>query len=115
MEKKITVKVPDIGDFSAVPVIEILVKPGDEIKKEEPLVVLESDKASMEVPSPEAGKVQEILVKNDDALSEGDAILVLTITDSENKSSNSPEIVSSTSTLNTVSYTHLTLTTIYSE
>ena len=54
------VKVPDIGDFDAVPVIEILVAVGDEVQEETPLVVLESDKATMEVPSPAAGKVTDI-------------------------------------------------------
>ena len=56
------VKVPDIGDFKNVPVISILVKVGDTVAKEDPLLELESDKATMEVPSPEAGKVVEIKV-----------------------------------------------------
>lgn len=73
----IDVKVPDIGDFSDIPVIEVLVKPGDEVKPEDPLVTLESDKATMEVPSPEAGKVAEVLVKVGDKVSEGSAILKL--------------------------------------
>ena len=60
---KIEVKVPDIGDFKDVPVIEIAVKPGDTVKIDDPLLVLESDKASMEVPSPVAGVVSEIKVK----------------------------------------------------
>ena len=51
------VKVPDIGDFKNVPVIEILVKPGDVVKADDPLVTLESDKATMEVPAPSSGKV----------------------------------------------------------
>ena len=55
----IEVKVPDIGDFKDVPVIEVLVKPGDVVKAEDPLVTLESDKATMDVPSPAAGTVQE--------------------------------------------------------
>ena len=54
---ELEVKVPDIGDFDAVPVIEVLVAAGDEVAAEDPLVVLESDKATMEVPSPAAGKV----------------------------------------------------------
>ncbi len=74
---KIEVKVPDIGDFKSVPVIEILVKPGDVIKAEDPLVVLESDKATMEVPSPAAGVVAEILLKVGDKVGEGAAILTL--------------------------------------
>lgn len=71
----IDVKVPDIGDFKNVPVIEIHVKPGDTVKAEDPLVSLESDKATMEVPAPAAGKVAEILVKVGDKVSEGSAIL----------------------------------------
>ena len=54
----IEVKVPDIGDFKDVPVIEVLVKPGDTVKAEDPLVTLESDKATMDVPSPAAGDGQ---------------------------------------------------------
>ncbi len=73
----IEVKVPDIGDFKNVPVIEIPVKPGDVVKLDDPLIVLESDKASMEVPSPAAGKVLEILVKMGDKVSEGSLILKL--------------------------------------
>lgn len=73
----IDVKVPDIGDFQDIPVIEILVKPGDEISPEDPLVSLESDKATMEVPSPAAGKVVEVLVSIGDKVSQGSAILKL--------------------------------------
>jgi pyruvate dehydrogenase E2 component (dihydrolipoamide acetyltransferase) len=74
---QIEVKVPDIGDFKNVPVIEVLVKPGDRIKAEDPLIALESDKATMEVPAPQAGVVGEILVKVGDKVSEGMAILML--------------------------------------
>jgi pyruvate dehydrogenase E2 component (dihydrolipoamide acetyltransferase) len=56
----VDVKVPDIGDFKDVPVIEIFVKPGDTVKPEDPLVTLESDKATMDVPSPAAGVVKEV-------------------------------------------------------
>ena len=56
------VRVPDIGDFEAVPVIEVLVSPGDTVAAEDPLIVLESDKASMEVPSPAAGVISEMSV-----------------------------------------------------
>jgi pyruvate dehydrogenase E2 component (dihydrolipoamide acetyltransferase) len=69
------VTVPDIGDFSDVPVIEILVEPGQEVAVETPLVTLESDKATMDVPSPFAGKVAEILVSVNDKVSEGTPIL----------------------------------------
>jgi dihydrolipoamide dehydrogenase len=71
------VKVPDIGDFDAVPVIEVLVAVGDEVAVEDPLVVLESDKATMEVPSPEAGKITDITVAVGDKVSEGSVILTL--------------------------------------
>ena len=73
----IEVKVPDIGDFKDVPVIELLVKPGDTVKKDDSLVTLESDKATMEVPAPQAGTVKELRVKIGDRVSEGTAILVL--------------------------------------
>ena len=71
------VKVPDIGDFSDVPVIEVLVKAGDTVQKDESLVVLESDKATMEVPSPSAGTVREVRVKVGDKVSQGVTILTL--------------------------------------
>ena len=72
-----TVKVPDIGDFKDIPVIEIGVKVGDRVEKEQSLVTLESDKATMDVPSPVAGVVKEILVKMGDNVSEGVAIAVI--------------------------------------
>ena len=74
---KIEVKVPDIGDFHDVPIIEILVKPGDAVKAEQSLVTLESDKAAMDVPSPAAGVVKEILAKIGDKVSMGSPILTL--------------------------------------
>ncbi|MGO9428992.1 2-oxo acid dehydrogenase subunit E2 [Rhodoblastus sp.] len=73
----IEVKVPDIGDFKNVPVIEINVKPGDIIKADDPLIVLESDKASMEVPAPQGGKVLELKLKVGDKVAEGSLILTL--------------------------------------
>ncbi len=73
----IDVKVPDIGDFKGVPVIEIHVKPGDTVAPEAPLITLESDKATMEVPSPMAGRVGEVLVKIGDKVSEGTPIVKL--------------------------------------
>jgi pyruvate dehydrogenase E2 component (dihydrolipoamide acetyltransferase) len=72
-----TVSVPDIGDFKEVEVIEILVKPGDRVGKEQSLITLESDKATMEIPSPGPGRVQSIKVKVGDKVSKGSAILVL--------------------------------------
>ena len=71
------VKVPDIGDFKDVPVIEIQVSPGDTVKAEDPLVTLESDKATMEVPAPAAGTVKEIKLKVGDKVSEGTLVLLL--------------------------------------
>jgi dihydrolipoamide dehydrogenase len=71
------VKVPDIGDFTDVPVIEVLVSAGDTVAAEDPLIVLESDKASMDVPAPEAGTVGEVLVKVGDKVSQGTPILTL--------------------------------------
>src|ERR1044071_6224200 len=71
------VKVPDIGDFKEVEVIEVLVKPGDAVAKEQSLITIESDKATMEIPSPGAGKVAEIKVKVGDKVSRGSLILLL--------------------------------------
>jgi pyruvate dehydrogenase E2 component (dihydrolipoamide acetyltransferase) len=71
------VRVPDIGDFKDVPIIEVMIKPGDTIAPEQPLVTLESDKASMEVPSPLGGKVADLKVKVGDRVSEGTVILTL--------------------------------------
>src|SRR5439155_406831 len=72
-----TVPVPDIGDFKEVEVIEILVKPGDRVAKEQSLITLESDKATMEIPAPGAGVVKEIKIKVGDKVSKGAPILVL--------------------------------------
>ena len=71
------IRVPDIGDFKDVPVIDVLVKPGDVVKKEDSLVTLESDKATMDVPSPHAGTVKELRVKNGDKVSQGSVIAVI--------------------------------------
>ncbi|MAA86412.1 MAG: dihydrolipoyllysine-residue acetyltransferase [Haliea sp.] len=75
--REITVSVPDIGTDDAVDVIELSVKPGDEVAEGDSLVVLESDKASMEVPSPQAGKVVRMLVKEGAAVREGDPLVLL--------------------------------------
>jgi len=77
MSDTIEVRVPDIGDFKDVPVIEILVKPGDAVKKNDSLVTLESDKASMEVPSPQDGVVAAVNVKVGEKVSEGSVIVSL--------------------------------------
>jgi pyruvate dehydrogenase E2 component (dihydrolipoamide acetyltransferase) len=71
------IRVPDIGDFSDVPVVEILVNVGDAIAKDDPMVTLESDKATMEIPAPAAGVVKEIHVKLDDKVAEGAVLLTL--------------------------------------
>ncbi len=77
------IKVPDIGDFSDVPVIGIMVAAGDTVNKEDPLVELESDKATMEVPSPVAGKVVEIKVVEGDKVSKGSLILTMEVSNAE--------------------------------
>ena len=75
MATKITV--PDIGDFENVEIIEILSKPGDTIKKNEPIVTLESDKSSVEVPSPFTGKISSLEVKIGDKVSKGSLLAVI--------------------------------------
>ncbi|MFZ1830216.1 MAG: dihydrolipoyllysine-residue acetyltransferase [Candidatus Competibacteraceae bacterium] len=78
------VRVPDIGDFKDVPIIEILVAPGDRVEADTSLMTLESDKASMEVPAPFAGVVQSIEVKIGDKVSQGDLIVLLTASGTDN-------------------------------
>jgi pyruvate dehydrogenase E2 component (dihydrolipoamide acetyltransferase) len=73
----VEVKVPDIGDYKNIPVIEVLVKPGDSVSAEDPLLTLESDKATMDVPSPVSGVIKELKVKVGDKVSQG--VLVLTL------------------------------------
>jgi len=77
----IEIKVPDIGDFKEVEVIELLVKPGDTIKAEQSLITVESDKASMEIPSSHAGVVKEVKVKIGDKVAEGSLLLLLEAAD----------------------------------
>jgi pyruvate dehydrogenase E2 component (dihydrolipoamide acetyltransferase) len=79
LSKTIEIKVPDIGDFSDVPVIEVLVGEGDRVEAEDGLVTLESDKATMEVPAPAAGTIREMRLKLDDTVSEGDVVAVLEV------------------------------------
>jgi pyruvate dehydrogenase E2 component (dihydrolipoamide acetyltransferase) len=100
----VDIKIPDIGDFKDVEVIELMVKPGDRIRVDDPLVAIESDKATMEVPAPQAGVVKEIKVKLGDKVSEGSAIVVLeadaaadgeakpAATDGASKSASSPPL-----------------------
>ena len=73
----VEVKVPDIGDFKDVEIIELLAKPGDTVKVEQSLITVESDKASMEIPSTHAGVVKELKVKIGDKVSEGSLLLML--------------------------------------
>jgi pyruvate dehydrogenase E2 component (dihydrolipoamide acetyltransferase) len=77
------IKVPDIGDFKEVEVIEILVKPGDSVAKEASLITVESDKATMEIPSPAAGVVKEVRIKLGDKVAEGSMILLLEASEGE--------------------------------
>ena len=81
MADRAEVRVPDIGDFDAVEIIELLVKPGDQVEPEDPLITLESDKATMDVPAPLAGTVETMAVSLGDRVSEGDLILVLAVDD----------------------------------
>ena len=87
----IEVRVPDIGDFKDVPVIEILVKPGDRVKKNQSLITLESEKASMEVPAETDGVVQDVKVKVGDKVAKGTPILVLGSEASQPKAATRPE------------------------
>jgi len=86
----VDVKVPDIGDFKDIPVIEVLVKVGDTVKLEQSLVTLESDKATMEVPSTSAGVVKDIKVKLGDKVSEGTVVVVLETTGSSVAAASAP-------------------------
>lgn len=83
MSKTIEIKVPDIGDFEDVPVIEVLVAQGDEVTEEQSLITLESDKATMEVPSPTAGRITELRVAVNDTVTEGDVVAVIEVAESE--------------------------------
>jgi dihydrolipoamide dehydrogenase len=79
MNKTVNVEVPDIGDFTDVDIIEVLVKVGDVIAEEDPLITLESDKATIEIPSPSAGTVKSVLVNVNDTVTQGDLILKLEV------------------------------------
>ncbi|NIP74057.1 MAG: dihydrolipoyl dehydrogenase [Gammaproteobacteria bacterium] len=91
MANVVEVRLPDIGDFEAVDVIEVLVSPGDHVAKESSLITLESDKATMEVPSPRAGTVRELKVAVGDKVSQGDVILTLEADGAEG--AEEPEVV----------------------
>ncbi|MGE5386036.1 MAG: dihydrolipoyl dehydrogenase [Betaproteobacteria bacterium] len=83
MSQLTEVKVPDIGDFKDVPIIEVLVKPGDAISAEDAIVTLESDKATLDVPSPATGVVKAVLVKTGDRVSQGSPLITLEATSAE--------------------------------
>ena len=89
--------VPDIGDFENVEVIELLVKEGQEIKKNDPVITIESDKSSVEIPSIFSGKIDSIVVKVGDKVSKGD--LILNISSDDKKSSSSQEVPKNTENL----------------
>ncbi|KAB7627232.1 dihydrolipoyllysine-residue acetyltransferase [Alkalilimnicola sp. S0819] len=92
MADSVEIKVPDIGDFDAVDVIEVLVSVGDSIEQEQSLLTLESDKATMEVPASRAGKVTEVKVKVGDKVAQGDVIALLEPVDSEDaKEADTPD------------------------
>ncbi|MBU3711927.1 MAG: FAD-dependent oxidoreductase, partial [Limnohabitans sp.] len=88
------IKVPDIGDFAEVAVIELLVKPGDTVKAEQSLITVESDKASMEIPSSHAGVVKELKVKLGDKVAEGSVVLTLDVVASPQAEVSSPVVAS---------------------
>ena len=71
------ISVPDIGDFKEVEVIEVLVKPGDNINKNDPIVTIESDKSSVEIPSPTSGEIKDLKVKIGDKVSEGSLLATI--------------------------------------
>ncbi len=92
------VLIPDIGDFKDVPIIEVLVKTGDAIKTEDSLLTLESDKATIEIPSPYSGIIKEIFVKAGDKVSEGTAILSIEVSDGDEHREISPKAAEKTPT-----------------
>ena len=71
------ISVPDIGDFKDVEVIEVLIKPGDKVNKNDPIVTIESDKSSLEIPSPSSGKIKDLKVKIGDKVSEGSILATI--------------------------------------
>jgi len=90
MPNTLEVKVPDIGDFHDVPVIEVLVKPGDVVQPEDSLVTLESDKATMDVPSPAAGTVKDVKLKVGDKVAQGTLVVILEVSDAAAKPAAAP-------------------------
>ncbi len=98
MSQLIELKVPDIGDFAEVPVIEVFIKPGDVVKVDDALVTLESDKATMDVPASAAGVVKEVLVKLGDKIGEGAVVARIESSDSAGVTANTPAPTPSPST-----------------
>ena len=92
MTKLIPIPIPDIGSFDSVEVIEVMVKVGDSIKKEDSLIVVESEKASMDIPSPFDGIVEEIKVKVGDQVKEGIEIIVITASENVGEKSQEKEV-----------------------
>ena len=92
MTKLIPIPIPDIGSFDSVEVIEVMVKVGDSIKKEDSLIVVESEKASMDIPSPFDGIVEEIKVKVGDQVKEGIEIIVITASENVAEKSQEKEV-----------------------
>ncbi len=95
MSKIVNVEVPDIGDFTDVDIIEVLISVGDVIAEEDALITLESDKATIEIPSPSAGTVKEVLVNVNDKVTQGDLILKLEVTADSSASDIKPDSESS--------------------
>ena len=71
------ISVPDIGDFKDVEVIEVLIKPGDQVNKNDPIITIESDKSSIEIPSPSSGEIKDLKVKIGDKVSEGSILATI--------------------------------------
>jgi len=94
MPQTVEIRVPDIGDFKDVPVVEVLVKPGDTVRVEDPLVTLESEKAAMEIPSPQAGVVESVTVKPGDKVSQGSVLV--TVSAEETRAAEAPQVLSNT-------------------
>ena len=95
MAKTIEIRVPDIGDFENVEIIDVLVSAGDKVEEETPLITLETDKAAMDVPAPQAGTLKELKVSNGDKVSEGDVVAVLEVSeDAAEKAEEKPEVAS---------------------
>lgn len=95
MSSETKVLIPDLGEFSGVEVVEVLVAPGDLVEVETPLITLESDKATMEIPSPHAGVVREVPVKVGDSVDEGDLLLLMEVDEDERQSSPEPKLPTS--------------------